>query len=963
MILDFIDENVCRVRISKNLNPRPSIMITLGFVRESLCPASFNVVEKDDCYEVSSFKIFITILKDSGLITWKDMTGNIFLKNCSVEPDNDKGGSTLGFVMKDEEHFYGFGFQRKTFDARGHQLTFTKGYRWAEATVPFFMSTAGYGFFSANTYDHIFDFTSDDSYTIRTTGGETDFFIFGSPDFKEIIEKYTALTGKPHMVPKWSLGLCYIARVFEDEKGVMDIAGRFRKEEIPCDMIGLEPGWEETYYSMEWVWSKSLFPDPKRMISALKKRVYAFELWESGDAPTEGYLDEKNREKWFEKRVKTSLDYGVDFFKQDDPYPRCITSTEMVTDPTVEIFLKDDEGYKVAETRNIANTLYSDTVFKQFRKLTNKRTIVIFHSYNASVSSQRYPTGWAGDFQLGNGALNASLSGHAMVSQDMRNESPKGIHFGFLTPYSLIDSWATYREPWLFSEENVKITRIYARLRSSLFPYLYTMLWQSHTRGIPMMRPMVLEFQDDKNTYYLDKQFMLGDSLLVGTGEDKETSVYLPRGTWTDYWTRKKIRSTGQWEQCTWPDTVGGPLFVREGALIPMTAASDSIMLSSMNLLVIDAYPSEQSYLQLYEDDGISYEYENNSFAMTDVYSEASEEMITIKIEKPEGKYENMPLKKAYLIRVHLEDSPDYITCNGHELLEAESLLCLVSELTAGWFFEEDTYSLYIKPHDHWKLDNQIEDLQTFYHGEIVFTSEEIEFSGINLMIKKGSEQRRYGTLPHSLEISSQYKLLLADGKSSTKITAKLKDEKGRLVNDNHTVTFRLTGKAAFLNQKRIQEAALKEGMAEITLISSPQQEDVIIEAFCQQYSAETISIKIVQGTFRTVLNPPERVKLNYGDNWLPYYLFVNTIIEYEGEKVDSAFSLIQLAIEGNETRDIIRNHETISKSGVGRFEQIILGSPMEPPDVIIRLHAEGVKPFSTRYCVKENNRKESEAT
>lgn len=129
-----------------------------------------------------------------------------------------------------------------------------------------------------------------------------------------------------------------------------------------------------------------------------------------------------------------------------------------------------------------------------------------------------YPTCWAGDFMLENGALNAGMSGHAMVSQDMDNESPEGIHIGFLTPYSLIDSWAFYREPWLYSEASKEMHQFYSRLRSSLFPYLYTSVWQSHTKGLPMLRPMVLEFQQDPNTIFLDKQFMLGDYLLVVSG-------------------------------------------------------------------------------------------------------------------------------------------------------------------------------------------------------------------------------------------------------------------------------------------------------------------------------------------------------------------------------------------------------------------------------------------------------------
>lgn len=959
LIFDIVDENVGRVRVTKNRNPKQSIMIRLGFVSESLHASSFHVAEKDDCFNIITSKTIVRISKENGFMTWMDSSERIFLKNSSTLTENEKGESRLDFIMGENEHFYGFGFQRKTFDARGHKLTFTKEYRWAEATVPFFMSTAGYGFFSANTFDHVFDFTSDNEYTVKTTGGEIDFFIFYGPDFKNIIDKYTELTGRPQMVPKWSLGLCYIARVFEDEKGLRSIADAFRKEGIPCDMLGLEPGWEENYYSMEWEWDRKLFPDPEKMISDLKKEGYAFELWESGDAPTKGYLNPENRKKWFEKRVRTSLGYGVDFFKQDDPYPRCITSQEMVTDPTVEIFLQDDDGISEAETRNIANTLYSSTVFEEFRRLTGKRTIVIFHSYNASVSSQRYPTGWAGDFQLGNGALNASLSGHAMVSQDMRNESPKGIHFGFLTPYSLIDSWATYREPWLFSRANVEMTRVYTRLRSGLFPYLYSTLWQSHKKGTPMMRPMILEYQDDVNTYSLDKQFMLGDFLLVGTGEDRNAEVYLPEGRWIDYWTRETRISKGQWENCRWPDSVGGPLFVKAGALIPMTSASDSILLASHDMFILDVYPYGKSEYVVYEDDGITFAYENDGYTLTKVSCEDSGSLVVLKTGKPEGAYEGMPLKKAYLIRMYLDHNPLRVLCKGNELVKADDLQSMLSSMNSGYFHEKMTKTLFIKAGNDWKLKNRIEDMNSFYRGEAEFSKDADDSAEIDITVVKGTGKTEYGKDPSKVILKSRYDMLLADGISVTEIRAAVTDECGLTVNENESsVKFMVTGNASFENGSQKIEIPIVCGEARTLLKSSTTQEEVTVKAFFNQHESDEIIISVVQGEFNVVVNPPERVRLNYGDNWLSYYIFVTAQIDCLGKRIDSAFVDVNLEITGNEDRSIIRKHQAVSSSGVAGFTQIILGSPTQPPDVMLHLDAKGVKPLTIGYKVKENNRK-----
>ena len=116
------------------------------------------------------------------------------------------------------------------------------------------------------------------------------------------------------MIPSWGLGLCYAARLFENQAGLIEIAEGLRNEGIPCDMLG----WEEHYYQMKWVWNRDMFPNPRIMIDKLHEMGYAFELWESGDAPTTGYMNSKNRKKWFDERIASSLGIGVDFFKQDE---------------------------------------------------------------------------------------------------------------------------------------------------------------------------------------------------------------------------------------------------------------------------------------------------------------------------------------------------------------------------------------------------------------------------------------------------------------------------------------------------------------------------------------------------------------------------------------------------------------------------------------------------------------------
>lgn len=967
LTLGFPEASILRMRLSKVAHPRPSIMVSLGYVKETLEETPFALTEDGAVYKISTAGLVVTVDKQDAQIRCFDSQNRCFLQTCKSLPTQIGKGSLLTFDMGAEEHFYGFGFQRQTLDARGHKLTFTRNYRWHEATTPYFLSSAGYGFFSANTFDQIFDFTQENNYSVYASGGHVDCFIFCGPSFKDIIDKYTALTGRPVMVPKWSMGVCYIARCFENDAGLLDIASRFRREGIPCDMLGLEPGWEETWYSMDWIWNKERFPQPEKMIRQLNDMGFKFELWESGTAPTEGYLDPEVREKWFEKRVDASIKKGVSFYKQDDPYPRCITTTEMVLEPDVSIFVKDSGEYTEEETKNITNTLYTKTLFDGFRRVTGKRTIVMLHAYNSSTSSQMFPTAWAGDFKLGNGALNAGLSGHAMVSQDMDNESPEGLHFGFLTPFSIIDSWAYYREPWLYSEANKDITRFYSKLRSSLFPYLYSALWQSHTKGVPMLRPMVLEFQDDPNTAALDKQFMLGDSLLVGTAfmetlkdvnsksvstENKNTTrIYLPKGRWIDYWSKKVVESSGEWQNTSWPETVGGPLFVKAGAIIPMTNAGDSLSQNKQELMILDCYPCGTSGFEIYEDDGESFDYENGRYALTKASCEEADKTVTLRVGKTVGEYAGKPWKKAHLVKVHLENIPEEVTSGSAVIQPGPSASDLLTAFVAGWHYDSCKQTLTIKPDAGWKLHTAPTDLLSFYNTEVDWAADADISAELSLSVTKGSVNRKYGSNPAKIELTSRYPVLLADGESKTVIKASVKDNAGLPVKaDGMKIKLHVSGSGSFENGQTTAEIETQNGVAEILLFAGETQGRAEVTAECGGLSGGSVGVEVVIGTFDVVLNPPERIRLYLGDNWLPYYIYTYAQIRHNGEIIRSAKSQVSIEVTGNEERDIDRHFTAAAIAGTARFFRIVLGNPMEPPNVVLHFNAKGVKPYSMRY-------------
>ncbi|WP_289062202.1 TIM-barrel domain-containing protein [uncultured Zobellia sp.] len=731
--LSILSSDMIRVQISSDGLFKTSAMEQLGFVKNDFLSEAFDVNENPDSYTITTSKINIKVEKKAFRIEVTDKEGRLILRENKRLGAQTGKGNILNFDMPADEHFFGFGFMRSTLDARGKKLTFKREYRWKGATVPYFMSTRGYAFYSNNVHNQHFDFTNKtdaeccDYYSISSNGGLIDYYIIYGPDFPNLLDRYTELTGKTQMVPRWAFGLQYRLRYYGNSEDFINVAKEFRAKEIPADIMALEPGWEEVAYSMDWKWSKKRFPNPEHMIKELADMGFKLDLWESGVAPIENVTDPKVRKKWFAKR-KNIINSGVKMFKQDDPYPRSILSSELLSPILAKNQIKD-VLMNGEELNNVANSLYSETLFDEYRKLTGERAIVMFHAYNASVASHRWPFQWAGDFQASNGMLNASLSGHAMVSYDIRNPYAAGWHQGFFTPFSVVDSWAYYREPWLYSESIENSHRLYACLRSRLVPYFYSSLWQSHKTALPIERPMVLNYTKDPNTYNMASQFMVGDWFLLAlsdwddapdgekidfwTGSQKGNygSAYLPEGKWVDYWSGEVHQiEEAKYVEGEWPEYMGGLLYVKAGAIIPMGQVNNYIGETEDEIIVLDVYPYKKSSYELYEDDGISYDYEKGKHALTKITSEEGKNTVEINISRREGSYKNMPSKRSYVIKTHTLTQPKSIQVDGQELMFfANSDDLKYNDSNNGWYFDAKAKKAIIKLDKGWKFDLQTE--------------------------------------------------------------------------------------------------------------------------------------------------------------------------------------------------------------------------------------------------------------
>jgi len=262
--------------------------------------------------------------------------------------------------------------------------------------------------------------------------------------------------------------------------------------------------------------------------------------------------------------------------------------------------------------------------------------------------------------------LNLSLSGFANTSVDVLDacDFMEGLHFGFFLPWVQINSWFSLRHPWYLPGDKKEVFRYYAQLRNRLSPYIYSATLEGSQSGMPVMRAMPLAFPDDRKVDNMISQYMFGDDFLVGVFSD---SVYLPKGNWIDYWTGERVEG-GQTVVGKIPANRGGYLFVRNGAIIPMQPVSQFIGESAADTLILDVFPCGRSFYTLYEDDGISFDYEKGNISKTQFECEQSDGHIRFTIHPCEGTFKNIVQQRAYVAKIKAGHKPKKVKLNGETI-------------------------------------------------------------------------------------------------------------------------------------------------------------------------------------------------------------------------------------------------------------------------------------------------------
>ena len=671
-----------------------------------------------------------------------------------------------------EDCFYGFGEKSGSFNKAQKFMSMSPkdamGYNPRETDslykhIPFYIklnrgTRKAVGYFYHNTCECDFDMGREKSNywkphsRYRTDGGDIDLFLIAGPSVRQVVERYTDLTGKSAMLPRYALGYLgssmYYPELDKDcDDAILDFIDTTREEKIPVDGFQLSSGYctVETDKGIKrcvFTWNKKRFKDPREFFAQMEKRGVTVSpnvkpgillihprldemkakgmfikasgsdepgigTWWGGKGVFADFTNPSTRTYWKEMLKENVLEYGTSSVWNDN----CEYDSLVDKDCRCDF---EGKGGTIGQLKSVMSNIMCHITDEAIHEtFTNTRPYIVCRSGHCGI--QRYAQTWAGDnltcwdslkYNIAT-ILGMSLSGVANQGCDIGGfygPSPEAelmvrwIQNGIFQPRFSIHSTNTdntVTEPWMYGDCTDYIREAIG-LRYQLSPYLYSLMERAHETGLPIMEPMCSAFQKDVKCYEEGVDFMLGDSLLVANVVEKgavSRKVYLPEGeTFYDFYTRSAYEGGRTVEL---PVDLGSiPLFVRSGAIIPMAEDRlDNLKTQQAEHLRILCAADRDGRFELYEDDGISMDYEKGGFLKTSITMTAGER--TVLDFHQEGHYETA-VKTLYLDMIHREKAPYWVKADGETIphfLHRRKF----EDADCGWYYSQRLKSVQIK--------------------------------------------------------------------------------------------------------------------------------------------------------------------------------------------------------------------------------------------------------------------------
>ncbi len=541
-------------------------------------------------------------------------------------------------------------------------------------SVPFVLALRegqAWGMFVDSSYRLEFDLAERDATrcAFGVDGGPLIYYVFSGPTPRAVLERYTQLTGRIPLPPRWALGYHQSRWGYTTAKQVLDLARTFREHNLPLDALYLDIDYMRGF--RVFTWDTDRFPDPAGLVRELAElgvklvtivdpgvkvdedypiyttardldlycktfsgHEYRNVVW-PGVCAFPDFTNPRTR-TWWADQLPVLLDAGVAGIWCDMNEPTVFVPTPQ-TLPDDVAHHGDGEAVLHAQVHNQYGQLMARATHEGLRRLRpDRRPFVISRAGFAGL--QRYALHWTGDNSSWWEHLwmsmpqlqNLGLSGYAWVGVDVGgfNGDATGellvrwTEFGIFQPFCRNHSaWDTHpQEPWAFGEAFEAYLRAMLRLRQRLLPYLYTLFEEAHRTGAPILRPLLFEYPDDAATYATDDELLLGSALLVApiTRPGIEyRHVYLPRGTWVHYWTGQQ--SVGPVHALAHAPLGQPAMYVRANTPLPLwpDGAPSTTPPDVLTWLVCVAVGADAASGEHYDDEGEGYAFVEGDYVRT----------------------------------------------------------------------------------------------------------------------------------------------------------------------------------------------------------------------------------------------------------------------------------------------------------------------------------------------------------
>ena len=677
-------------------------------IKDSWPATPWEMQSSDDAITVSTSRIKVVATRKDGSVAFQDPTGKaLFQQNeISMTPAVVNGEKTYHAELYSKlwgsyESFYGLGqHQAGVWNYRGEAVDLSQDN--TNISIPFFLSSSGYGIFWNNTSRSRFNNRFLNALYVSSEVAEAvDYYFLYGPEFDKIIGGYRELTGAPPMFGKWAYGFWQCKNKYNTQDELLGVAHKYRQLHIPADNIVQDWFW---WYTMgEPVFDKSRYPDPPGMVEDLHRNNFhlMISFWPYFRPGTKTYED-MDQKGFFIDRTKVGAFHPARMALYDAFHPEArkyywklmddalfkigvdawwLDTTEPETEDRETNLLVTNKTYlgNGARYANMFPLMTTSAVYEGQRSESDKKRVFIL-SRSAFAGAQRNAAAvWSGDVnsdwiffkkQIPAG-LNYSVSGLPYWTTDIggflsgnpddpeyRELFIRWFQFGTFNPLLRVHGTRStnQNELWSYGSEAQKILVGFDTLRYRLLPYIYSMAWMTTNQGYTPMRGLIMDFRTDTRAANISDQFMFGPAFLVNPVTDPGVNTrraYLPKAKWYDFWNGTQVEG---------PRTVDAaapieklPLFVRAGSIVPMGPEKEWSTEKPEDPVELRIYRGADGDFTLYEDENDNYNYEKGAYATIHFHWDDVKQTLTIGERKGEfpGMLRERTFRVVYVAEKH----------------------------------------------------------------------------------------------------------------------------------------------------------------------------------------------------------------------------------------------------------------------------------------------------------------------